>query len=75
MKIGINLISPFVNMITTIAVTKEITAIVQCVFAISTATGANDKPIIIITGPTTIGGNRRSTNLSPQIFITIETIP
>ena len=67
MKTGINFIIPFPKTTTTIAVTSAESAIHQLPVAMSIATGANDKPINIITGPTTAEGNNFSITYSTFI--------
>jgi hypothetical protein len=64
-KIGINFKSPFAFIETTTAVTSDNKASTQFSFAIFTPVPASDKPIRIITGPITTGGNRRSITLTP----------
>ena len=48
-----------------IAVIREIKASNQLFFAISTAVADNDKPMMMMTGPMTTGGNKRSRNFFP----------
>src|SRR5690606_22821941 len=74
-KIGISFAIPLPQITTITAVNKEITASDQSFLAISTAVGARDRPIIIITGPTTTGGKRRSINRMPRALTIADTIP
>jgi len=57
------------------AVINTANAIGQFDFAIPTPTEANDKPITIITGPTTTEGNIFSITFNPHIFTIKDTTP
>ena len=53
----------------TIAVAREMAAKVQFVLAISTAAFDSERPISIMIGPITTGGNRREMNFVPKPLI------
>ena len=65
-KIGIRRSSPLPNSDTTTVVNRAIMANVQLLFAMLTPVPASDRPISIMTGPTTIGGNNLEMNPTPR---------
>ena len=65
-NIGISLSKPLPNSETMTVVSNAIIASHQLPFAMSTPVPANDNPMSIITGPTTIGGKRREINPTPR---------
>ena len=74
-KIGTSLITPLAKITTPMAVNKATTASTQFSLAMFTPTGASDKPITIITGPTTTEGNNRSIKVMPLALTNADTIP
>ena len=65
-NIGIRRRIPFPKSDTTTVVRSAMIAISQLVLAISTPVPANERPISMMTGPTTIGGKSRVTNPIPR---------
>ena len=59
LKMGISFSNPLANMLTIMAVTSAIIASSQFSAAIFTPVPESDKPISMITGPITTGGNNR----------------
>ncbi|MPN23551.1 hypothetical protein SDC9_170943 [bioreactor metagenome] len=64
-KIGMILSNPLALTETTTAVSNDTKANIQFSLAIFTPVPASDKPISMMTGPITTGGNKRSRNLTP----------
>ena len=71
---GRSLNSPRARVRTHIDVTREMIANNQLLFDISTAVPERDKPIRMMTGPTTTGGNRRLRKSVPRHLISAEAI-
>ena len=65
-KIGISLSNPLANKDTTTVVSKEMIASAQLPLAMSTPVPASERPMSIITGPTTTGGNRLVMKPTPR---------
>ena len=65
-KIGMSLSRPLPNIETMIVVRSEISASPQLELAILTPVPANDNPMSMMTGPTTIGGNSADMNPTPR---------
>ncbi|MPN52049.1 hypothetical protein SDC9_199701 [bioreactor metagenome] len=65
LKIGISFNSPLANILTMMAVTRAIIASNQFSDAIFTPVPESDKPISMMTGPMTTGGNNRWTIFTP----------
>ena len=65
-KIGISLRSPLPKSETRIVVASAVSARGQLLFAILTPVPASERPISMMTGPTTTGGNSRDMNPTPR---------
>ena len=65
---GTSFIIPLQNVSTPMAVRSDAKARIQFVFAMFTALPESDRPISIITGPMTTGGNMRSRSFFPCHF-------
>ena len=65
-NMGISFNSPLAKSETVTVVISAIIARIQLLLAIFTPVPANDRPMSIITGPTTMGGNRLVMKFTPR---------